>query len=138
MSLNELMERIKLSGGRTTKTRKAVLEYLLLKNEPVSSSDILSALKRKKILVNRTTIYRELLFLLDSGLIREVKLIGKPSLFELFSEHRHHLICVKCNSVKTIVMDNHLHKEEEKIMKKEKFTITDHCLEFYGLCRKCR
>jgi Fe2+ or Zn2+ uptake regulation protein len=138
MTLNELIEKIKLLGSRTTKTRKAVLECMFLSNEPMSSSNILSALKNKKILVNRTTVYRELIFLMENGLVREVKLIGKPSLFELSHEHRHHLICIKCNKIKTIIMDNHLHEEEKKIMKQEKFEITDHCLEFYGLCQKCQ
>jgi Fe2+ or Zn2+ uptake regulation protein len=138
MSFQELAEKIKLAGGRMTKTRQAVLEYLLTSLEPVSSADILNMLKSRRIVVNRTTVYRELLFLLASGLIREVRLIGQPSLFELAHGHRHHLICVKCNAIKTIAMNNHLHEEEEKIMQQEKFKITDHCLEFYGLCQKCR
>lgn len=138
MSLNELIANIKLSGGRITKTRTAVLEYLLASEKPISSADILNALKKKRVIVNRTTVYRELVFLVEQGLVREVRLIGKPSLFELAHEHRHHLICLKCNEVKTVVMDNHLHEEEEKIMKKQKFKTVDHCLEFYGLCQKCQ
>ena len=138
MKLSELIGKVKLAGGRTTITRTALLEYLLACDRPVSPADILRALKEKKILVNRTTVYRELAFLTKNGFAREVRLIAKPSLFELSYEHRHHLICVKCNEVKTIVMANHLHEEEKRIMKKEKFKITDHCLEFYGFCAKCQ
>ncbi|MBA4319849.1 MAG: hypothetical protein C0412_15735 [Flavobacterium sp.] len=138
MSLNELIEKIKLSGGRTTRTRTAILEYMFSSDKPVSSTDILSILKKKRILVNRTTVYRELAFLVDNCFAREVRLIGKPSLFELSHEHRHHLICVKCNNVQTIIMDNHLHEEEKKIMRKENFKIIDHSLEFYGLCKQCQ
>jgi len=138
MSLNELISKIKLSGGRITKTRTAILEHLLAGGKPVSSAELLNALKKKKIIVNRTTVYRELVFLVENDFVREVRLIGKPSLFELSHEHRHHLICLKCSDVKTVVMDNHLHEEEEKIMKKQKFKTIDHCLEFYGLCQKCQ
>ncbi|MFA5184007.1 MAG: transcriptional repressor [Patescibacteria group bacterium] len=138
MTLDELIEKIKLSGGRTTKTRLAALKYLLAADRPVSPAEILGALKQKRVLVNRTTVYRELAFLAARGLVREVGLVGQPALFELVRGHRHHLICLKCNKIKTIVMANHLHKEEEKITKKEKFKITDHCLEFYGLCQDCR
>lgn len=137
ISLEELIGMVKASGGRTTKTRTAVLAYMLSCHKPASSADILNVLKDKQVVVNRTTIYRELTFLVENNILREVRLIGKPSLFELSHGHRHHLICTKCNDVKTIAMDSHLHEEEKRITKKEKFKITDHCLEFYGLCQGC-
>lgn len=138
MNLNDLVKKVKLSGGKITKTRQAILEGFISNNKPISSADILDILKKNKIIVNRTTVYRELLFLLSNGFIREVKLIGCPSLFELIGDHQHHLICVKCNDIKTVIMDNHLDDEEQNIMKQEKFKITNHCLEFYGLCQKCQ
>lgn len=138
MNLDELIEKAKLAGGRTTRTRMAILSYMFSLDKPASSKEILNFLKTKKILVNRTTIYRELSFLINNCIAREVRLIGKPSLFELAYRHCHHLICLKCNKVKTIAMDNHLRSEEIKIMKKEDFKITNHSLEFYGLCQKCR
>lgn len=132
------MDKLKALGARMTKTRCAVLEYLAVVGRPVSALEILGELKHRKIVVNKTTVYRELAFLLENSFIRELKIIGQASLFELADKHCHHLICVKCSSVKTIPMDNHLHDEEKRIMKKEKFKISDHTLEFYGLCRKCQ
>lgn len=136
--MEKLIDKLKSLGARITKTRCAVLEYLSVAIKPVSALDILNELKRRKILVNRTTVYREISFLLEQSLIRELKIIGQASLFELADKHCHHLICLKCHDVKTIPMDNHLHEEEVKIMKKEKFKISDHTLEFYGLCHKCQ
>ncbi len=139
MKNEELIKNIKLCGGRITKTRKILLDFLNNKNNPVSGAEILSFFhKKKNLLVNRSTIYRELKFLTAHNFIREVKLIKAPSLYELAHDHCHHLICLNCNQVQTIKMDNHLHQEEKNIFKKEKFQVTGHSLEFYGLCKKCR
>lgn len=139
MKSEELIKRIKLCGGRITKTRRILLEFLNTKNSPVSGAEILSFFhKQKNLLVNRSTIYRELKFLASHNFIREVKLLSEPSLYELAHEHCHHLICLSCSQVQTIKMDNHLHQEEKSIFKKEKFQVTGHSLEFYGLCHKCQ
>ncbi len=138
MDLDELLKKVKSSGGRITKARMIILEYLLLCDRPVSAAEISVFFQKKGILPNRTTVYRELLFLVKNGLTREVRLNGKPSLFELAGEHRHHLICLKCRCIKPIIMGNHLKNHEKKIMEKEKFRITSHSLEFYGLCEKCQ
>lgn len=138
MDLNKLIEKIKKIGGRITKTRRSVLEYLLDSDKPLSAADIFRRVKAVQPSLNRTTIYRELTFLTDNQLAREVKFIGKPSLFELWRGHSHHLVCLKCRQVKTIAMDEHLHEQEEQIMKEEDFQIFDHALEFYGVCGQCR
>lgn len=138
MTIKDLMRKIKLAGGRNTKTRQAVLDFLLSSQKPISAAEILNKLQKQKLAVNRTTIYRELNFLLKNNFINEVKLIGQPSLFELSDEHCHHLICLKCNHVRTVVMDQHLEEQEKSIAKKEKFKITGHALEFYGVCKKCQ
>ncbi len=138
MGLNELLDKIKKIGGRMTKTRKTVLETMLSSDRPLSASEILSVFKGKKNPINRTTVYRELSFLMKNGFVHEVRLLGKPSLFELSQEHRHHLICIKCDAVKPVVLGRHLDSHEKKIMRHERFKITSHSLEFYGLCEKCQ
>lgn len=138
MGLNELLDKIKKIGGRMTKTRKTVLETMLSSDRPLSASEILSVFKGKKNPINRTTVYRELSFLMKNGFVHEVRLLGKPSLFELSQEHRHHLICLKCDAVKPVVLGRHLDSHEKKIMRHERLKITSHSLEFYGLCEKCQ
>jgi len=138
MNVQKLIENIKAIGGRVTKTRTAVLDCLLTSKQPLAAAVILERLKKKQISVNRTTVYREIAFLVEHNFVREVRLLGQASLFELAQGHHHHLICTRCDCVKTIAMGDHLHEQEQKIGRKEKFEITGHSLEFYGLCDKCR
>ena len=138
MTLEVLLQKIKKIGGRITKTRTATLSLLLSATKPLSAAELLVSLKEQGLVVNRTTIYRELNFLMNHNLLKEVRLIGEPSLFELQLEHCHHLVCLKCHAVKKITLCNHLESQEQQIMKKEKFKISDHSLEFYGLCHLCQ
>lgn len=138
MKLKALLERIKNLGGRRTKIRQAVLSFFIEEGELVSSAKILEALKKKKVAADRTTIYRELEYLKENAIIRELSFIGRPSLYELADDHHHHLVCLECNAVKPVKLDETLETQEKIISKKEKFTIKSHTLEFYGLCQKCR
>ncbi|MFZ4648639.1 MAG: Fur family transcriptional regulator [Patescibacteria group bacterium] len=138
MSLNELLEKVRNRGGRITKTRIAILDYLLSAKQPLSSTEIINHLRNASLIVNRTTVYRELAYLVGNGFVREVKLLGKTVLFELSEEHRHHLVCLKCHQVKTLAANHELCQQEAIIRQEDGFKVLDHSLEFYGLCKKCQ
>ena len=139
MSLNELLAKVRTRGGRLTKTRIAILSGFLVATKPLSPLEIISYLEDEKIKVNKTTVYRELNFLLENNLIREVRLLeGKAALYELSNEHRHHLICLKCHQIKNLPADHQLCQQEKLINQQTDFKVLDHSLEFYGLCKKCQ
>lgn len=139
MSLNELLAKVRTKGGRLTKTRIAILSGFLLAIKPLSPLEIISYLEGEKIQVNKTTVYRELSFLLENNLIREVRLLeGKAALYELSNEHRHHLICLKCRQIQNLPANHQLCQQEKIINQQNDFKILDHSLEFYGLCKKCQ
>lgn len=139
MSLNELLVKVRMRGGRLTKTRIAILGGFLLATKPLSPLEIISYLEGEKIKVNKTTVYRELNFLLENNLIREVRLLeGKTAFYELSGEHRHHLICLKCRQIQSLPMDHQLCQQEKIINQQNNFKVLDHSLEFYGLCKKCQ
>lgn len=138
MEKSEIMEKIKTLGGRETRVRKAVVEELAGKGELVSAAELLLRLKKRGEPADRTTVYRELVFLKKSGIVREVSIHGRPSLFEIEGEHHHHLVCLDCGSFKPVKVPVDMCLREKALGKKENFKITSHSLEFYGLCTKCR
>ncbi len=138
MSLNELLIKVKNRGGRITKTRIAILDCLLSAKKPLSSTELITCLKAKKISVNRTTVYRELAYLTENALAREVHLLGKAVLYELSVEHCHHLICLKCHQIKTLPLERDLCQQEALVGQDSGFQVLDHSLDFYGLCAHCQ
>lgn len=132
MKINEIYKRIRKEGGRITKTRREIIQTLFHSEYMLSIQQIASKLKTKP---DRTTIYRELLFLFKKGIASKSVILSKDY-FEIAKEPHHHLICIKCNSFRKIFTCNK--SKEEKIAKDNKFKITNHLSDFYGLCHNCQ
>ncbi len=125
------------SGGRLTKIKKAVIDLLSESHCLLSKTELVVRLKAKKINPDRSTIYRELQFLTNNGVVIKNTISG-VDYYEIPEEHHHHLVCLKCNSIDKVEIGNHLEKQEKQIAKQNKFNIINHSLEFYGHCRKCQ
>jgi Fur family ferric uptake transcriptional regulator len=53
------------------------------------------------------------------------------------SHHHHHLICTECGSVEEIMEDGLL-RLEQQVLRQYGFAVTDHRLDFQGVCKECR
>lgn len=53
------------------------------------------------------------------------------------SHHHHHLICTKCGAI-IEVNEDLLEELESRVSKKYNFTVTDHQLKIFGVCKQCR
>jgi len=137
MKIDKIYKMVRSKGGRLTMTRKAIIEILYEAGCILSSSDIMLKLNSRKVRPNRSTLYRELIFLAQNNIIIK-NAIAHKDYFELPNDHHHHLVCVNCNSLQKVVIGNHLRRHERKIEKENGFEIINHSLEFYGLCQNCR
>ncbi len=128
---------IRADGHRLTRIRVFMIRTLFEAQRPLAPSEILTRLAGFDIRADRTTVYRELRFLMEQNIVGHIKLGDHRNYYEILTEHHHHLVCKGCKNVKAVVLDNHLEDEERKIYKKEKFKVISHSLEFYGLCDSC-
>ncbi len=114
---------------------------LILKKtqKPITVQEISSGLLKKNISANKTTIYRELEFLLTQNIIDEIEFGDGKKRYELRSEkHHHHIVCIQCGKVEDIDFDVDLKTHEKEISKKTGFEIKEHNIEFFGLCQSCQ
>ena len=137
---DHILENLKGRGHRMTKVRKAVLEILCKSKVPLPAQELITGLKRKSLPVNKTTVYREIDFLLAEKVLREVDLLDGKKRYEVLLEndHHHHMICTQCQSIQCIEMAHDLDELEHNLLCKFNFKVTSHSLEFFGLCDKCR
>jgi len=133
----QILNKLRGGGHRITKARSAIIDILLQFKSPLTPPAIFTSLNRQGLTSNRATVYRELSFLLAHDIVRQVRFAGKATHYEINSGHHHHLVCLKCNSVKDVVLGKHLEHHEQQIYEKEKFKVVSHSLEFYGLCNNC-
>ena len=96
-------------------------------------------LKQSLVKADKTTVYREIEFLLSLGILRELQFDERGKRYEVVSgEHTHHLICTNCNNVEAAVLDHDLDDVERRIRAQKKFRVQHHSLDFYGLCKACQ
>ncbi len=145
--LGHWKHRLQRHGSRWTTPRRAVLELLSGTSRHMSAKEIYASLSRMYPAIGLTTVYRTLDLLERMGMLQKLSFGSGESRFELTSEeketHHHHLICTKCGKIidYTDFLDEELElvkKTEEELGRKHGFKITDHNIEFYGLCPKCR
>jgi len=140
MTIQEAQEKIRFMGKKMTKIRQYVIAIINKSQSPITVPAILTILNAEMLYPNKTTIYREIDFLLSVGVIREVRLAPHIVHYEWGGlEHHHHLVCSKCSDVKEVVCE----EVEDTIAQMRQqtalsgFIINDHTLEFYGLCAGC-
>ena len=134
-----IFSNLKRNGHRLTKTRKAVVSALLASEAPLAAFDLKTALLKGDMEVNKTTVYRELAFLVKHGVIHEIQFgDGKTRYRVCPAGHHHHAICVRCNRVDEILMKNDLAAHEKRLGRLMNFKVLRHTLEFFGLCGACK
>lgn len=114
------------------KNKEKILELIKIKNCPISAKNILIAIWKD---VDKTTIYRNLEKLLQSGVILEDFSNTWEKLYSIKKEHHHHFICDKCNSIENIwcfIKNNILNMEEEFW-----FKVNNHSFILNWICKKC-
>lgn len=140
MSLEATLISLAQQGERLTPVRRALLETLAKKAEPVSVPTLMAELKKRGHKANKTTFYRQLEALETLGVIRAIHLTERAVRYELVrsGDHHHHLVCTSCGKIQDTVFDGNISKYEKTIFKKMKFKVAWHALEFFGLCAACQ
>lgn len=124
---------------RPTKIRVALLEYLHAANSPLSVPEITERFIQAEHQVNKTTIYRDLEHLVRIGLLDRVHISDEKQYYELSErDHHHHLICKECERVYDVELsESGLLKKVESLAHQLRFSLEEHAIEFYGVCRRC-
>jgi len=135
-------------GYRMTIPREAILNALSKTSKHLSAEDIYMVVHKIYPNVGLTTVYRTLELLVQMGLIFKFDFGDGRARYELSegpkgARHHHHLVCTNCGRVVdyTDFIDEEvelLNQTERGLSKKYNFEITNHLIQFYGLCDNCR
>jgi Fur family ferric uptake transcriptional regulator len=135
-------------GYRITVAREAILDVLSRTEEHLSAEEVYLAVHKIQPNVGLTTVYRTLELLVHIGLVFKFDFGDGRARYELSEgpkgmRHHHHLVCTNCGRVidYTDFIDEEvelLDRTENGLQKKFNFEITNHLIQFYGLCDKCR
>ncbi len=136
-----LRSELKMRSLRITSQREAVLSIFVENNgKHLTPDEVYERLAHRNSHISKATIYRSIELLEEMGFLSKINFGDGLERYELKNEHghqHHHVVCTECGQIYALEED--LLDDIEKIVEKRtNFTITDHQLNFYGLCPKCR
>jgi len=124
---------------KVTPHRELILETFLSQEGHHSVEDIHKSVKQLDPRVGYTTVYRTMKLLAECGLAREIDLADGITRYEhLFNhEHHDHMICMECGT-SIEFFNSEIEAVQDAASRKLGFTVTDHKLQIYGLCKNCQ
>lgn len=135
-------------GYRLTMGREAILNVLAQSQDHLSAEDVYKKIHVKHPQIGLTTVYRTLDALSCAGLVSRFDFGDRRARYELAegpkgAHHHHHLVCTECHRIidYTDFIDEEvelLNQTEKGLGQKYKFKITNHLIQFYGVCEDCR
>lgn len=131
-SIDEAIEIMRERGLRLSTPRRLILEALFAAPGPVSAVQI-----SRELLIEITSVYRNLEMLEEHGLVRHVHLAHGPGLYVLVGRVEHeYLYCELCEKVTPVAVEE-LDPVRDRI--RQRFGYEAHFTHFaiVGLCPTC-
>ncbi len=143
MTKKELFDKLKIvvkeKALKYTKQRELILRTIHSSKTHINAEQIHKKLtiSNKNNKVGIATVYRNLLFLEETGLVLSISLENNLKRYEI-NRHKHHdhLVCIHCGKIVEFINQN-IEKEQETIAKKFKFKLINHTMHLYGVCEDC-
>ena len=116
------------------------LVYQELSNAPVPQSpqELYHSLMKGGRKVGLTSIYRALDLFKSLGIVFQI-IHGPNVRYKLceLEEHHHHVVCKACGEVVELGFCD-ISEWSNRVTESTGYEVTDHQLNFYGLCRACK
>ena len=122
---------------RLTAQRQIIMRQLVSTRRYVTAQELHARLARAHPRLGLATIYRTLEMLRELELVTSVPR-GPGELAYLYcaGDHHHHAICTRCGRVDEVPCRS-LPGFERMLSTGLRFRLTEHQLEFYGVCARC-
>ncbi|GGG76865.1 ferric iron uptake transcriptional regulator [Paenibacillus radicis (ex Gao et al. 2016)] len=139
--LEQINRQLKTKGFKLTAQREATVNILLeYEKDHLSAEEVYLLVKQNYPDIGLATVYRTLELLCELHVVEKVNFGDGVARYDLRGEDQphlhHHLICTKCGNVEEIKED-WLLPLENRVLAEFGFTVSDHRLDFQGVCRDC-
>jgi Fur family ferric uptake transcriptional regulator len=129
---------LKKKKVRMSHPRLLIYKELSQAKGPLTAQDLYQCLIKNHKRIGLSSIYRCLDLFESIGMAFKITngSNGRYKLCEL-EDHHHHIVCKSCGKVMEFDLCE-ISSWSEKVMESTGFKITDHQLNFYGFCEKCK
>ena len=133
--MEKYIDLLKSNQIKVTPQRLAIVT-LMDKDGHISVRDIFEKIKTNFPSLSLATVYKNINAMLESNFVKELKIVGQDSKYELTKEAHSHLICQKCGDVKDIKLDTDT--LISLALKNSDYAINDSAVQLFGLCPNCQ
>jgi Fur family ferric uptake transcriptional regulator len=123
---------------RRSHPRLLIHQELLNAGTPLSPQEVYRSLLKKEKKVGLTSIYRSLDLFESLGMVFKIR-NGSSLKYKLceLENHHHHIVCKECGNVAELNFCD-ISGWLKKVSELTGYQVTDHQLNFYGLCKACK
>jgi Fur family transcriptional regulator, peroxide stress response regulator len=122
---------------RMTNQRRIILDEVRKLCSHPTAMEVYEIVRKRIPHVSLGTVYRNLEFLSDMGLIQKLEMAGSQKRFDGNVKNHYHIRCIRCHRVQDLFVDP-IAAIDEALLELSDFEVMWHRLEFVGLCRQCR
>ena len=138
--LTDFKALLKKNSLKFTIQREVILETLYNSDEHLTPEALHRLIQDKfpELKTGIATVYRTLSLLEDSNMVTSLSFGAQGKKYELGAkDHHDHLICTECGSI-TEFVDEQIESRQHNIANELGFTMKDHSMQIYGICKNCK
>lgn len=122
---------------KRSQQRDLIKENLINRYDHPTADMVYQSIRQELPNISLGTVYRNLRFLVEQGLVLSLKFSDGKEHFDGHIEPHYHFVCEKCGSIEDIFMDS-IDDICQIASDKCSGDITGHITYFYGLCNECK
>lgn len=130
-----IVDGLRAQGYRITKAREDIIK-ILCNVRHYTVDELVNELKKIKDDVNVATVYNNVNFLVQEGIINEYNFNNKNSVYEINIGLHAHLICIDCDKVFNIDVPS-FERIKNKVEKDTGYKIINAKLDMFARCPDC-
>lgn len=122
---------------RTSIQRDIVLEEIRHLKSHITADELFNDIKQKYQHISRSTVYRNLQWLCDKGMLRKRSIPGQADVYDAICTNHYHVRCATCGRVFDVDMP-YMDDIGAHIKDRRGFTFLSHDIIFTGICPECQ
>lgn len=131
------IKKLKKKNIRMTSQRYAILEYLAIEGIHPTANDVYEHLKDDFPKMSVATVYNNLNFFIEAGIVNELPFGDGSSRFDLTETTHYHAVCNICGKVVDFNFPT-LDDVEASVEEVTDFKVVGHDFKVTGLCKDCQ
>jgi len=128
---------LKESGLKATFQRMNILGVIDMHGH-MSVEDIYAEVVKVHPSLSLATVYKNIILMVEKGVLVEVPIIGKKSKYELSKADHIHLVCTECGMVEDRQCINEADQVFKTLSQEEHFKLNKRQVNLYGVCEACQ